>query len=499
VYFHKSADGEVIYVGKAAVLKNRVRQYFQSRKDMDSKTLALVSEIADTDWLETESEIDALFLESEMIKRYKPKWNILLRDDKSVTYVRINMRDDWPFVSYSRQPLDDGAEYIGPFYSGGTVKNALRLLRKVFPFYTARHSGLVPESNQSHGFRNKSGMTATSKLPRQIGLEPSVGTTSAEYKKSLRQLISYIKGNRVAVVKEIEKSMKIASRRQKFEQAAKYRNMLFNLSSLKKQIVFSREEFLDISKDQGLIGLRDLLNLENVPHRIEGYDISHISGTNNVASMVVFTNGVADKQNYRKFRLTQKNDDYAAMRETILRRLKHLKDWGRPDLVILDGGKGQLSAVADLLNAENIPFIGRDKSGDHSRNADVSIVVPGNTNNESRRTNNGKQQSAATRDSCVVILDSRSSHIAKLIARLDDEAHRFAISYHTSLRKKTQTKNELEQIPGIGPKTRKLLLKKFGSISKIKSANVEEIEKLIGPAKATLIKSTDQTILMYSK
>src|SRR5688572_16566796 len=136
VYFHKDARGEIIYVGKAAVLKNRVRQYFQKTRDVDLKTQALVAEIVDTDWVETESEIDALFLESEMVKRYKPRFNILLRDDKSQLFVRINMKDAYPHISFTRMPLDDGAEYYGPYYNGFAVKKALRFLRKVFPYST---------------------------------------------------------------------------------------------------------------------------------------------------------------------------------------------------------------------------------------------------------------------------------------------------------------------------------------------------------------------------
>jgi excinuclease ABC subunit C len=456
VYFHKNADGEVIYVGKAAVLRNRVRQYFQSKRDMDAKTLALVSEITDTDWIETESEIDALFLESEMIKRYMPRYNILLRDDKSQTFVRINMRDPIPYLSFTRQPADDGAEYYGPFYSGAPVKQALRLLRKVFPYYTKPiTAGVTP-----------------ARLEHQIGLNPGVvegKMTADEYKKTLRQLISYIKGNRVAITKDIEAKMKSAARRQRFEMAARYRNQLYNLNELRRQIVFGRDEFLDISKDQGLIGLRDLLGLDAVPRRIEGYDISHQSGQNNVASMVVATNGLADKAKYRKFKISrQTNDDYAAMREVITRRLKHLRDWGRPDLVVIDGGVGQLSAVADLLSAEGIPFVGRSKSGDHTRNAAMQLVLP----------HDGAYK--------TIPLDS-NNHIAKLIARLDDEAHRFAVSYHTTLKRAGQIKNELETIPGIGPTTRKKLLRKFGSITGVKAASESEIATVIGPAKAKIV------------
>jgi excinuclease ABC subunit C len=402
VYFHKNQRGEVIYVGKAAVLKNRVRQYFRSQNTMDSKTLALVGEISDTDWLETETEIDALFLESEMIKRYKPKWNILLRDDKSQTYVRINLKDERPFVSYTRQPLNDSAEYIGPFYSGRNVKQALRLLRKAFPFYINSQSPLT-----------------ASRLSRQIGLEPAADTTSSQYKKSLRQLISYLKGNRVKVMAQLEKDMAQAAQQQQFEKAADLRNKLFYLKELKKQVVFSREDFVDASRDQGLKELQELLGLKEVPRRIEGYDISHHGGKNSTGSMVVISNGLANKSEYRKFRLRQaSHDDYQQMHEIIERRLKHLSSWGRPDVIMLDGGKGQLSAVADLLEAEQIAYFGRVKSGDHSRNAEVNIVLP-----------SGQQKHLPSH-----------SHLAKLIARLDEEAHRFAINYHTQLKRKSMLK-----------------------------------------------------------
>ena len=409
VYFHKNARGEVIYVGKASVLKNRVKQYFQSKKDMDAKTLALINEIADVDWITTDSEIDALFLESEMVKRYKPRYNILLRDDKSQTFVRINMRDEIPYISFTRSPIKDGAEYFGPFFNGLSLKRALRFLRKVFPYYTEK------ESKKS------------SKLSYQIGLTPGVfegNMTSIEYKKSLRQLISYIKGNRKSIIQTIEKAMKDASKKQNFELAGMYRNQLMNLNELKRQIVFGSDEFLDISKDEGLVALKELLSLAKIPKRIEAYDVSHHGGKNNTASMVVFTNGLPDKTQYRKFKLRKTgNDDYAQMRETIERRLKHLSDWSKPDLIIIDGGIGQLSAVADLLKLTEISFIGRSKGGNHSRNAGVKIVIP-NLDNK-----------------YMEIQLKSDSHEAKLIARLDEEAHRFAINYHTLLKRKNMLAN----------------------------------------------------------
>jgi len=264
VYFHKDSTGDIIYVGKAAVLKNRVKQYFQSTRDMDVKTKALVAEIVDVDWVETESEIDALFLEAEMVKRYMPRWNILLRDDKSSTFVRIDMKSDWPHVSFTRNPADDGAEYFGPYYNGFAVKKALRYLRKIFPYYTK------PQRSDLAGGRLD--------LDGHLGLAP-VGMSGDEYKANLRKLISYIKGNRKSLINEIENDMKNAAKVYDFERAASLRNKLHNLRELQQRIMFGDKEFLDISKDKALRELTDLLNLAKIPARIEGFDISHIGGT----------------------------------------------------------------------------------------------------------------------------------------------------------------------------------------------------------------------------
>lgn len=408
VYFHKNKQGEVIYVGKAAVLKNRVRQYFQNT-EKDPKTEALVAEIYDTDWIVVDTEMDALFLESEMIKRYKPKWNILLRDDKTVSYVRIDMKSEVPYVSMTRQPQDDKATYIGPFYAKTTIATALRILRKVFPYYDKPYDGKK---------------TLNTDLELTPGIE--IGkTTPAEYKKTLRKLIRYLEGDREKLIRDLEKEMKKEATLQHFEKAAELRNQYFGLKGLKKKIVFSDKEFMDISSDQALRQLQKILDLNEPPRRIEGYDISHEQGTNVVASMVVFTNGVSDRAEYRKFKMRrQRNDDTANMREVIERRLKH-SEWDYPDLIILDGAEGQISAVADLLHEVNIPVIGRDKSGDHSKNASVVIVIPKINDDQISYQHE------------VLPLDS---HIAKLIARIDEESHRFAISYHRLLKRKTMLK-----------------------------------------------------------
>ena len=401
VYFHKNAEGEIIYVGKAAVLKNRVRQYFQNT-EKDSKTEALVKEIAMTDWIVVDTEMDALFLESEMIKRYMPKWNILLRDDKTVSYVRIDLKSKIPYVTITRNPEGDNAEYVGPFYAKRTISDALRILRKVFPYYIKPYDGKKT-------------------LDTDLGLTPGIeiGKSSpVEYKKNLRKLIRYLNGERRALLKDLEVQMKNAATVGNYEEAAILRNQLFGLQDLRKKIVFSTKEFMDISNDQALKQLKDLLGLEKPPKRIEGYDISHQSGENVVGSMVVFTNGASDRAEYRKFKLHhQKNDDTKNVREIIGGRLMH-ENWTHPDLVILDGGEGQINAVKDLLDAAKIPVIGRNKSGDHSRNTAVNIVIP---------------------EKGILEINPHS-HLAKLVARIDEEAHRFAITYHRLLKRKNMLK-----------------------------------------------------------
>ena len=405
VYFHKDKTGEIIYVGKAAVLKNRVRQYFQNSVK-DPKTQALVREIEMTDWIVVDTEMDALFLESEMIKRYMPKWNILLRDDKTVSYVRIDMNNEVPYVSFTRTPQDDKATYVGPFYGKSAVEKAIRILRHVFPYYDKPYDG------------KKS-------LNTDLGLTPGIEIGKCEpkdYKRNLKKLIRYLEGDREKLLKDLEKAMYDYASKDEFELAAEAKKQLFGLKELKKKIVFSDKEFLDISSDHALKQLQNLLGLSEPPRRIEGYDISHQSGTNVVGSMVVFINGASARDQYRKFKLrNQKNDDPGNLREVITRRLKHLEDWGRPDLIILDGGDNQIKAVADLLEEAKIPFMAQEKSGDHSKLLrSHRIIFKTNHNYTSIITHN--------------------EDFVKLIARIDDEAHRFAITYHSLLKRKNMLK-----------------------------------------------------------
>lgn len=474
VYFHKNAQGEIIYVGKAAVLKNRVRQYFQKSRLSDSKTDLMVSEITDVDWIEVGSEAEALFLEAEMIHRYLPRYNILLRDDKSDVYIRINLKDLAPSVTITRRPVDDGAQYFGPYPAAGPVRKALKLLRKALPFSTH--------------------MTLPSRacLQYHLGLCPGPETTGynrADYIRNLKKLILYIRGQGNLVARGIENEMKQAALEQKFEAAATLRNRLRNLKRLQFQVIFGDSESIDLSKDHALADLTDLLGLANPPRRVEGYDISHIQGTDTAASMVVFTNGVADKTQYRKFKMrTGGNDDFAHMYEVIKRRLqeKNTKKWASPDLILIDGGRGQLSAAIkarDEIDLQ-IPMIGLAKRYEeiviHKKSSNLNL-------NESTLKKLKGVEINETSDFINLSLPD-SSFIVKLLQRIRDESHRFAISYHTVLKTKRQSASLLDNIPGIGPLTKKKLLRTFGSVKGLARADDAKLINLIGSKKTAVLR-----------
>lgn len=475
VYFHKNAAGEIIYVGKAAVLSNRVRQYFQKARVRDPKTDALVAEIADIDYMIVDSEIEALFLEAEMIRRYMPRYNILLRDDKAMSYIRIDYDSDYPTVSTTRRPLDDGAKYYGPYSSLTTVRQALKLLRRVFPYATRKMSGQKRATLHYH-----------------IGLDPGLeeGRTSLdEYRANLRKLMAIIEGRRKTIEKELEKEMRRAAKRHDFERAAKLRNQLFTLQNLSKQVLFSDKEFMDISKDHALSELVALLSLNAFPKRIEGYDISHMQGTDVVASMVVFTNGVSDKSEYRKFKTKiNHNNDFYNMHETLTRRLseKNVKSWGLPSLVLIDGGKGQLDAALrarDERGHGGLPFIGLAKREEQI------VVVKGRSNVTLNESELRRLRGFATESEDFILINlPHTTNVVKLLQRIRDESHRFAVSYHSVLKGKRQVTSLLDDIPGIGPATRKKLIRTFGSYKGVKEASLEELKTVVG-AKAKVIKA----------
>lgn len=472
VYFHKNAQGQIIYVGKAAVLKNRVRQYFQKSRSRDPKTDALVKEISDVDWIVVADEVEALFLEAEMIRRYQPQYNILLRDDKSVAYIRIDTKSKAPTVSITRRPLDDKADYYGPFLQTLPVRRSLKYLRKVFPFST--HITLPSRAC----------------LQCQIGLCPGPETpeyNEREYKDNLKKLVLYINGKRSQLLKQLEQEMNEAAAEQAYEVAAKKRNALKALQSLRARIIFSDKENLDLSSDHALFDMAQLFGLPLPPKRIEGYDISHMSGTDTVASMVVFTNGIADKGAYRKFKMNiPGNNDFIHMNEVLTRRLKKQgqKGWQLASLCLIDGGKGQLAAALDARDKAgvNIPMIGLAKKYEEV------IVHTGRSNVQLDAATVQHLGGYSTQSEEYIQLNlPKTAHVVKLLQRIRDESHRFAVSYHSTLKSRRQTESALDAIPGIGASTKRKLFRQFGSLRAVRMADESAIMNAIGPTKGRLV------------
>ena len=291
------------------------------------------------------------------------------------------------------------------------------------------------------------------------------------------------------------REMKQLAADQQFEQAAIVRNKLRALDELQRRVMFGDKEFLAISSDQALMDLAELLGLPGPPRRIEGYDISHMSGTNVVASMVVFTNGVSNRSEYRKFKTKKEhNNDFFNMHETILRRLtqKNTNAWGTPDLMLIDGGKGQLDAAlrardeqaaTQQRSYQGIPFIGIAKK-------EEQIVIAHDRSqvqlNKQKLQHMGGYE-AVTRDFTLVNLP-HTTHLIKLLQRIRDESHRFAVSYHTVLKRQRATQGALEEIPGIGPKSRQELLRRFGSVRGVRRASLEELIAAVGAKRAALVR-----------
>jgi excinuclease ABC subunit C len=391
--------------------------------------------------------------------------------------VRIDIKSDNPTVTMTRRPLDDQAEYFGPYINGFAVKKSLRLLRRIFPYATTKEES-----------------TMGSRLYEQIGLDPGVssGKTSIDgYRSSLRQLMRYLRGDKKTIIIELEKNMKRSAKEHQFEEAVRYRNQLRSLNSLRKQIIFSDKEFMDLSKDMGLMELADLLGLEKPPKRIEGYDISHMSGTDTVASMVVFESGMPAKAEYRKFKMRiPGNDDFAHMHEVITRRLhqKNQKAWGMPDMFLIDGGKGQLGASLRAMDESNItrPTIGLAKQYEQ-----IVIKLSHPISDIEKIKQKAKKMRATIElsDDFILIDLPEASHVVKLLQRIRDESHRFAVSYHSVLKVNRLTKSWLDEVPGIGSITKKKLIRTFGSTRGVLQARKSELRTILGVAKSDILLS----------
>ncbi len=462
VYLYKDGAGHIIYVGKASILKRRVRSYF-TKNHPDIKTPILVRNIAEIDWIVCDSEVEALFLEAELIKRYKPIYNVRDKDDKNFVYVKITLQEDFPKVGVVRRPADDKARYFGPFMSAGMVREALRYLRRIFPYFSS------------------SRMVASSALEHQIGVAPHPGIAKADYRTNIRRLIMVFEGKGQKLVRELERDMDRAARKKDFEAAAKLRDQYLALRSLSRKVIFGNQEAFDVTMDQALSGLAERLGLDSLPRRLECYDISNFQGGDAVSSMVVFTNGVPNQAEYRKFKMRSKGpNDFAMMAETMRRRFsgRH-EDWPAPDLIIIDGGKGQLAAASEVLDelGVKIPVVGLAKR--HEQIVQRLGDAPSRRQSRAEETIDGEFR---------MIHLPRTSKVLQLLQRMRDEAHRFAVSYHTTVRDARVRHSVLDTVPGIGPITRKKLIRSFGSVAGVKQASQREIAQVIGAAKAKVLK-----------
>ena len=575
VYIHRDSDGKVLYVGKSSSLRNRLRSYFGSKKNLDTKTTELVSRIADFEFIVTESEQEALLLENSLIKKHKPRFNVRLKDDKTYPYIKVDLAEDFPRVYVTRRTANDGARYFGPFASAGSVRKTLDLLKRLFPYRSCTKAITGTDDRPCLEFHIK----------RCVA--PCTGFASkTDYSRVIDQVLMFLEGNTKEVVSELESAMQDASDELEFERAGALRDRLKAIERVYEgqkvvglgrenidvisaayggeeawvEIFFVRQgnligrdhftmsgtrdesgdeilarfveqfyssashvprrilvpekisrksvitEWLETRRDgpveivipmrgakrrlvemvsenavQGLEQLKlkwisdttrmesamselqEQLNLPQLPKRIECYDISHIQGTNTVASMSVFQEGKPLSSDYRRFKIKSHdgNDDFASMKEVLTRRfsrLKNAREGGEenasfaasPDLVLIDGGKGQLSSAVEAmlyLGLQDIQLASIAKR-------EEEIFLP---------------------DAAEPVIMPRNSQGLFLLQRARDEAHRFAITFHRNLRGKASVKSALDLVPGIGPKRKKVLIRTFGSVKGIREATEEQI------------------------
>lgn len=576
VYLMKDKFDNIIYVGKAKILKNRVRQYFQSSKNHSSKVKSMVKNIDKFEYIITDSELEALILECNLIKKYKPKYNVLLRDDKTYPYIKVTTNEDFPRILKVRKVMKDKAKYFGPYTNTTAVNDTLDIIKNTYPIRTC---------NVDIDRAIKINMRPCLNLHIKRCIGPCTGNISKEeYNKMIEEILLFLSGKEEKLIDILKEKMNKCAMDFNFEEAAIYRDKIKSLEDMMEkqkidastsdlnqdiiamarahdeaciQVFFVRngkivgrehfilegvmdstresilgsfvkqfyieqeyipkeiiiedeiedsfilsewlsakkgqkviirvprkgekknliemvrknaieylEKFSDMNKRKyeksigALEELRQILDLESIPKRIESFDISNIQGVDSIGSMVVFTNGKKDKKEYRRYKIKTVigPNDYDSMAEIVERRLKY---GDLPDLMLLDGGKGQVSSVKKVLDKYNveIPLWGMYKDDKHRTKGLISQE---------------KQ----------IELD-KTSNLYRFVASIQEEVHNYAISYHRSLRNKSLTKSELDDIQGIGEKRKKALLNHFKDIEAIKKATFEELLEVEGMNKAS--------------
>jgi excinuclease ABC subunit C len=412
VYLMKDDQGRVIYVGKAKNLRNRASHYFSRAAVEDPRTCDMVPLIADIDFLSAESEVDALLMEARLVKDIQPRFNIELKDDKSFPYLQIRMREDFPRVEFTRSPRRRGVKLYGPFTSAKTLRYAIQVLQRIFKFRTCMLD-IEAGDQRWRWFR-----PCILHSIRQCTAPCNFRVTKEEYRKQIRSLRLVLEGKKGRLIREMEKEMEEASTALQFEKAARLRDDIAAIRKLSLRGEVDRDvqpEVFQIDPKKGLHGLRKILHLPSTPRTIEGVDIAHLGGNETVASLVKFIDGLPFKPGYRRYRIrtVEGIDDFASIREVITRRYHRMarEDEVFPDILLIDGGKGQLNAAIEafrFLNMEPPCLLSLAKR-------EEEIFRPGDA--EPLRLN---KHAAALR----------------LLQYVRDEAHRFAQHYHHILRHK---------------------------------------------------------------
>ena len=471
VYLHKDKDGRIIYIGKAISLKNRVRQYFQSTYRMEPKVRAMVSHIAEFEYILTDTEMEALILESQLVKKYMPKYNVLLRDDKSFPYIKVTVAEYWPRVFKTRRILDDGSRYFGPYTDVAALDHIVSMLSDVYGLKRCAAQNFAEDWTPCLNYHIQK--------CRGFCVMPE---DHEAYMEVIGQIVSFLSGDTKNLLGHLSQQMEEASRDMNYEKAAVYRDQIAAVSTIPNQekldtfleqvgrnrvkVVRRHAEAL-AQKDQerraaldaslnGLIGLSS-------EARIEAYDISHIAGTDAVGAMVVFRDGKPFRKDYRRFRIRTApgGGDTDSLQEVLYRRIKRGLDGDAgflplPDLMLIDGGKNQVNAVSQVLAALK-----------------VEIPVAGMVKDDKHRTRG-------------LILDDEERDLKKdpplyrFVGMVQEEVHRFAIEYHRSLRAKKLQKSALDEIPGIGEKRKQALFHCFKSIEGMAEAEIEAIAGVPG-------------------
>ena len=463
VYLMKDAAGLVVYVGKAKDLKKRLASYFVPRQRMTPKVAAMMDTVADMEWHEVRSETEALLLEGKLIKRWRPRWNILFRDDKQFPQVRVDLADALPKFRIVRARTTDACRYFGPFPHQQAVRRTLNEMRKKFGILLADSTPTALPDGTWKLYDD-----ARSEIQKHANV-----VTTDEYAARVTEACAFLEGKVESWGEQVEADMRKAAADRDYEKAASLRDLLDALKrTTEKSRRFLRENPLPRRDEAGaLTSLAAALGLERPPATAECFDISHISGTLAVASMVRFVDGQADKSGYRRFKIKsfEGNDDFRSMQEVVGRRYTRLHEEHRafPELVIIDGGLGQVGAALAAFKEHDLappPLIGLAKR-------EETIVFP-----------DGRELKLPRHDVGLALL-----------MRIRDEAHRFANDFNAELRTRKLRESLLDEMPGLGPKRKDALLAHFGSIQKLRKATAAEIaevaglsDKLAGEVKAYL-------------